>query len=393
MHNGLICDFLSYICQIVAGYTKIPIQIDILANGFIDPLTAESFHMPSPTAYVPQIGMIATNKMNLFQRIINTILGYTISIICDKVILDFYIYQKVNISHLGFSSPPKFSFRKATFLLVNSDFALDYPRPLPPHVKVVGPILSKPAVQLPENLEAFIAANRNGTILVSFGTIINLNNIFDLQILLYAFARLPYHVIWKCNTTSSLKDIPNNVQVLDWVPQNDVLGHPNVIGFVTHCGVNSVLEAAYHSVPIVGLPIAGDQVLFAQKVQSKNTGVILNIKSFTGNDLFHAITKITTDPWIRGNTSKISRLIKNRCNHRTPKQEAGDWIEFALNSNGGNYLRTEEYNLYWYQLHLIDVAVVLVIIGLLMIKVIMWICRRVPIRSWNLLQELKLKVL
>ena len=32
------------------------------------------------------------------------------------------------------------------------------------------------------------------------------------------------------------------LQVLTWIPQNDVLGHPSVRAFLSHCGANSMYE-------------------------------------------------------------------------------------------------------------------------------------------------------
>ena len=32
------------------------------------------------------------------------------------------------------------------------------------------------------------------------------------------------------------------LQVLTWAPQNDVLGHPRVRAFLSHCGANSMYE-------------------------------------------------------------------------------------------------------------------------------------------------------
>ena len=43
------------------------------------------------------------------------------------------------------------------------------------------------------------------------------------------------------------------LQVLTWAPQNDVLGHPRVRVFLSHCGANSMYEVwrrrlcAYHA--------------------------------------------------------------------------------------------------------------------------------------------------
>ena len=59
-------------------------------------------------------------------------------------------------------------------------------------------------------------------------------------------------------TMDSLK-LPQRVWAVKWAPQNDILAHPAIKAFVTHGGSNSIYEAAYHAVPIVAVPVFGDQ--------------------------------------------------------------------------------------------------------------------------------------
>jgi UDP:flavonoid glycosyltransferase YjiC (YdhE family) len=40
----------------------------------------------------------------------------------------------------------------------------------------------------------------------------------------------------------------------------DVLGHPSTRLLVSHCGLHSIYEAAFHGVPVVGLPFMFEQV-------------------------------------------------------------------------------------------------------------------------------------
>ena len=61
------------------------------------------------------------------------------------------------------------------------------------------------------------------------------------------------------STSRANLSLGSNVKLVDWVPQNDVLGHPAVKAFVTHAGVNSLYEAAYHAKPIVAVPLIADQ--------------------------------------------------------------------------------------------------------------------------------------
>ncbi|ERN10286.1 UDP-glucose:2-hydroxyflavanone C-glucosyltransferase [Amborella trichopoda] len=58
-----------------------------------------------------------------------------------------------------------------------------------------------------------------------------------------------------------------------WVDQGSVLGHQSVGGFVSHCGWNSVAEAALNGVPILAWPQFGDQMINAGVVEKSGLGV------------------------------------------------------------------------------------------------------------------------
>lgn len=61
-----------------------------------------------------------------------------------------------------------------------------------------------------------------------------------------------------------LERVGNNGKVVKWSPQEQVLAHPSVACFVTHCGWNSSTEAITSGIPLVAFPQWGDQVTNAK---------------------------------------------------------------------------------------------------------------------------------
>ncbi|KAM3236912.1 UDP-glucosyltransferase 29-like [Capsicum annuum] len=61
--------------------------------------------------------------------------------------------------------------------------------------------------------------------------------------------------------------------VEDWAPQAKILAHPNIGGFVSHCGWNSVMESMKIGVPIIAMPMHLDQPLNARLVEEVGVGL------------------------------------------------------------------------------------------------------------------------
>ncbi|XP_011002417.1 PREDICTED: anthocyanidin 3-O-glucosyltransferase 2-like, partial [Populus euphratica] len=48
-------------------------------------------------------------------------------------------------------------------------------------------------------------------------------------------------------------------KIIGWAPQVDILAHPSIGGFVSHCGWNSTLESIWFDVPIATWPLYAEQ--------------------------------------------------------------------------------------------------------------------------------------
>lgn len=106
-------------------------------------------------------------------------------------------------------------------------------------------------------MEKFINSGKKGTILMSLGTNMKSNLLGDklLTSILSTFAALPeYNFIWKFESEANELPIPptKNVMLGKFLPQNDILAHPKIVGFISHSGLLSTHEALYHGVPVIG---------------------------------------------------------------------------------------------------------------------------------------------
>lgn len=101
-----------------------------------------------------------------------------------------------------------------------------------------------------------------------------------IEAIFQAFAQLPQKVIMKLDAIppeSNLK-VPENVLLKSFLPQQDILAHKNLKLFITHCGMHGVMEAIYHAVPMVGMPVFIDQV----DILRKSKRIFYNFFIFSG---------------------------------------------------------------------------------------------------------------
>lgn len=76
---------------------------------------------------------------------------------------------------------------------------------------------------------------------------------------------------------------------------NFVLGHPNVVAFVTHSGMLSTTEAMHCGVPIVGVPLFGDQFSNAKSATENGLGVVVDIYTLNRKVLEESLQTVLQD--------------------------------------------------------------------------------------------------
>ena len=76
-----------------------------------------------------------------------------------------------------------------------------------------------------QDLEDFVGGAKDGLILFSLGTIVRPHELPEdiRKLFVNVFAKLRQRVLWKWPL--EIPDLPPNVKLLNWIPQQDVLGN------------------------------------------------------------------------------------------------------------------------------------------------------------------------
>nr|CAD7206025.1 unnamed protein product [Timema douglasi] len=173
---------------------------------------------------------------------------------------------------------------------------------------------------------------------------------------LEAFSELPQRVLWKWEG-GELPDQPSNVLTQKWMPQFDVLCHPNIRSYIGHGGLLGTLEAASRGVPMIGIPMFGDQFNNMKSMAETGMGLILQYKDITKNNVRQALRAVLENPSYQENAKRVSRAFNDR--PLSPLDTAVYWTEYVIRHRGAPHMRTAAVDMPWYQYLLLDVIAVL----------------------------------
>ncbi|XP_015144738.2 UDP-glucuronosyltransferase 1A1 isoform X3 [Gallus gallus] len=337
-------------------------------------LDFEATQCPNPPSYIPRAFTDHTDHMNFLQRVKNVIFDTSNLFLCDFL---FKPYEKLASEFLQRDVTVIDLLRKASVWLLRYDFVLDYPRPLMPNIIVVGGI-NCAHKQLPQEFEAIVnASGEHGIVVFSLGSMVSEIPMKKGMEIADALGSVPQTVLWRY-TGEVPPNLPKNVKLVKWLPQNDLLAHPKTRAFITHGGSHGVYEGICNAVPMVLMPLFGDQMDNAKRVESRGAGLTLNILEMTSKDISDALKAVINDKKYKENIQRLSDLHLDRPIH--PLDLAVHWVEFVMRHKGAPHLRPAAHDLNWIQYHSLDVFAFLLAVVLLSlfisVKCCMFCCRR-----------------
>ncbi|KAL8553522.1 hypothetical protein ACS0TY_002001 [Phlomoides rotata] len=170
---------------------------------------------------------------------------------------------------------------------------------------------------------------QNSVLYVNFGSITVLNP-RQLCEFAWGLAKSKKNFVWivrpdlfeggsRALSLDFLEEIRDRGIVAEWCPQEEVLSHWAIGGFLTHCGWNSVLESMCNGVPMLCWPFFADQHLNC-KYACEEWGVGMEIKSDVERDEVRALVSELMD----GERGKMLR------------KRAVEWQEKAAAAVGGS---------------------------------------------------------
>ncbi|XP_072165981.1 UDP-glucuronosyltransferase 2A3-like [Diadema setosum] len=345
---------------VVAAYLDVPFIVVLGSRR--SPVWHEG-HMsiPTPLSYVPFsfAHPNLSDQMSFIERLLNLVASNTIQPFLDYILAYRPIAQLQTMYGIRPDLSPRDFLARAALWLCHSTVALEYPRPRSPNwIDITGATIKDPK-PLPKDLEEFVEGSKeHGFILFTLGSMtVSLNNQPLTDAISKVLSELPQRIIWRYIGPKP-RYLGNNTLIVDWLPQRDLLARPGARLLIYHGGAGGVHEAIHCGVPMLIMPLAGDQPVNAHLVAAKGMGLTLNLGDLDEEKFRRTVHEILETPSYKENTVRASAILRDQM--ASPLDTAVFWIEHVVKF-GGDHLRLRATEMGFIQLHSLDVIAFLVV--------------------------------
>ncbi|XP_044158734.1 UDP-glucuronosyltransferase 1-2-like isoform X5 [Bufo gargarizans] len=371
--DALMTDPFSMCGTILAEYLDTPTVMFL--RGMPCSFDYISGQCPTPLSYVPRIFTQYTDKMTFDQRVKNVLVRMSELLYCR---LSYSSWLQIASDFLKKDVTVEELLSRTSIWLLRYDFIFEFPKPVMPNMVFIGGINCKPGKPLSKDFEKLVnSSGEHGFVVFSLGSMVSEIPMDKAMDMAEAFRSIPQTVIWRY-TGKVPSNLGSNTHLVKWLPQNDLLAHPKARAFITHAGSHGIYEGICNAVPMVMLPLFGDQMDNAKRMESRGAGVTLNVLDMTPEDLINALDSVINKPSYKENVQRLSALHLDRPIH--PLDLAVHWVEFVMRHKGAPHLRPAAHDLNWIQYHSLDVfaflLAVLVTTFFISFKCCAYTCRR-----------------
>jgi UDP-glucoronosyl and UDP-glucosyl transferase len=278
-------------------------------------------------------------------------------------------------------------FPGASFHLVNGFWGwTSLVVPLYPEVKLVGPLVYQRKKKLVgEGVEEssfrirdFMEQSKRGVVYVSLGTSAPYS---EIHVDFVKELTKSWDVLWALpsrqeevffNHTGEYDN--KALLVAKWLPQYEILEHPNTVGFVAHGGQNGVYEAMLTETPCLCGGNLFDQPLNCRKVEHLGLGLLIDFESEPVSVLVEKLARVVRNETVKENLASFHALADVQAG----SQIAVQTIEYAIQFGNQTFEHFVTFidHYAWYEFYLLDLYAIyaLVLLCLFYCMRKCWLC-------------------
>ncbi|XP_020810429.1 UDP-glucuronosyltransferase 2B17 [Drosophila serrata] len=249
-------------------------------------------------------------------------------------------------------------------------------RPNVPAVIEVGGIQVKDRPDpLPQNIADFLSNAPHGAILFSLGTNVKKDHLppETIQKIFNVLSKLKLKVIWKWDDLESTPGTSENILYAKWLPQDDILAHPNIKLFITHAGKGGVTEAQYHGIPMLALPVFGDQPSNAAAVVEQGFGLTQSLLTLEEKSFHEGIREVLENPKYANAVKSFSTLYRDR--PMSARETLIYWVEYVIRHHGAPHLQSPVVHMSYIAANNLDIYALLVLVIAVVYYTLKLVCR------------------
>jgi MGT family glycosyltransferase len=156
----------------------------------------------------------------------------------------------------------------------------------------------------------------------SLGTVVGRPDI--LHAIIEGLADEPIALVVASSPTqdpATFEPLPDNTRIAQYLPHSLLL--PRCDAMITHAGAGTLIASIDAGLPMVLVPIGGDQPRNAEMAAAVGAGIMLDPATLTPEDVRDATRSVLTDHRYRESVESLRREIDTLPSH----EDAVNWIE------------------------------------------------------------------